>query len=72
MLEAEYLTDDDFEKLVELVDQRAAMIKRHALQKKRMRKRNSLCLADKLAVFAKQKEELAALNDEINRIKGKP
>jgi len=62
-----YAANDDYGKLVALLDERRRMVKRHE-REQRLPSRKQYALADKLAVMRRQKDELAGLNRRIEEL----
>jgi hypothetical protein len=62
-----FVSDDDFEKLVDLLYERRRMVNRHALAKKKP-SRQQYTLAEKLAIDRKHKAELDELNQQIDEL----
>lgn len=62
-----YVADDDYGRLVALLDERRRMIKRHSLAKKKPG-RKQYTLAEKLAIDLGHKAELTELNAPIDTL----
>jgi hypothetical protein len=62
-----YTSNDDYYKLVALLDERRRMVKRHALAKKKPSRRQ-MTLAEKLTADRQNKDELAEMNRRIGEL----
>lgn len=62
-----YVSNDDYGKLVSLLDERRKMVKRHALAKKRPSRQQGT-LAEKLVIDRKHKAEMIELNQQIDEL----
>lgn len=62
-----YTANDEYGRLVALLDERRRMVNRHSMAKRRPARRQ-MTLAEKLAIDRHHKDELAALNRRIEEL----
>lgn len=71
MSEFIHITDEAYDHLCALLDERRKMMRRHAREKAKMRGSLALALDDKLAVNPRQVDELVMLNKRIDELKSR-